>query len=171
MNKSKLDENSTIKEFRQILEPLGFGNELVLIGGAVIDILEDRVPKDFDFMIPDKKVIQKLEEVGFVYQYETKSSLTYKRENIIIQFISTPLENFDFKISQANYLIKSMELEICEISFKNKILIPVDFESKRNAFNSLRRIPHWMKKGYKMREMTYLSLLNVASKKSRNLES
>lgn len=172
MNSQKIQSNSNIKYFHELLGEIKYGwQNLQLVGGAVIDILEDRKPKDFDFIKWSENNISTFVEAGFEYQYETKSAKTYKKGDITIQFINTPLENFDFKISQAYYDFKAKTLTIDEISFDNKILIPVCFENKRNAFNSLRRIPHWKNKGYKINDMTYLSLLNVVSKSNRNINS
>lgn len=172
MTSEKITSNETIQYFFEVLGEIKFNSQNIkLIGGAVVDILEDRTPKDYDFIEVGTSAIKKFEEAGFEYQFETKSATTYKKDNITIQFINTPKEKFDFKISQATFDFKNKVLSICETSFNNKTLIPVDFESKRNAFNSLRRIPHWKNKGYSINDMTYLSLLNVVSKNNKPLNS
>ena len=57
-------------------------------------------------------------------------------------------------------------MTIDKISFENKVLIPCEkvWTEKKNALNSLRRIVHWKNKGYKINDITYLSLLSVVGK-------
>jgi len=147
-------------------------NNLKLVGGAVIDILENRKVKDYDFLAMTELEVLKL---GFKYSHDTKTATTYTKDDLIIQRLKTSLTDFDFKISQAtlswNYK-KEMQLTICETSFENKVLIPTDiaWTQKKNALNSLCRIPHWRKKEYKINDTTYLSLLAVVGK-SNNVNS
>jgi hypothetical protein len=143
-----------------------------LIGGAVLDILQGKTPKDYDFLLnyfPDPT------KFGLDYQFETKTAKTFKKGDIILQQLKTLPEDFDFKISQAILSIdvrKNMSLTIDQTSFEKKILIPTDkaWTEKRNALNSLRRIVHWRNKGYTINDTTYLSLLGVVSK-SNNINS
>ncbi len=149
-----------------ILETEGMGS-VELIGGAVIDILEGRKPKDYDFKPGYTPTTEKLE---LEYLYETKTAKTFKtKDGLTIQFLKTNSQDFDFTISQSKIRIdykKQMTLEIDHISFDNKILIPTEFawKEKSKAINSLKRIPHWRKKGYIIADETYLSLLNVVGK-------
>jgi hypothetical protein len=137
-----------------------------LVGGAVIDILENRVPKDYDFEL---NYFPKPEKFGLEYQYETKTAKTFKKGDFILQQLKTDKNTFDFKISQASFTIGykgQLTLELDENSFKNKTLIPTDicWTEKKNALNSLRRIIHWKNKGYTINDTTYLSLLAVVGK-------
>ena len=143
-----------------------------LTGGAVLDILQGKTPKDYDFLLsyfPDPI------KFGLDYQYETKTAKTFKKGELILQQLKTLPEDFDFKISQTalgiNYR-KELSLTIDQPSFEKKILIPTDkaWTEKRNALNSLRRIVHWKNKGYTINDTTYLSLLGVVSK-SNNINS
>ena len=61
---------------------------------------------------------------------------------------------------------KRFSLVLDETSFNNKTLIPTQkaWTEKKNALNSLRRIPHWKNKGYEINDVTYLSLLSVVGK-------
>jgi len=154
----ELDENSSIQ----------------LIGGAVIDILEKRKPKDYDLIGYVSSTL--LKDLGLVYQYETKTAKTYRKEKLIVQILKTEKADFDFKISEATLTIhpesKGVTLSIDEQSFKNKMLIPCDkcWSERRNAMNTLHRIVHWAGKGYKINGVTYLSLLGVVGK-STNINS
>jgi len=145
-----------------------------LVGGAVIDILEKRKPKDYDLVgyISDTLI----KNLGLIYQYETKTAKTFKKEKLTIQILKTAKEDFDFKISLANLEIrpntKRLLLAIDNDSFENKMLIPCEkcWTERKNAMNTLHRIVHWAKKGYKINATTYLSLLGVIAK-SNNINS
>jgi hypothetical protein len=137
-----------------------------LVGGAVVDILEGRKVKDYDFMSLTSLEAEKL---GFKYSHDTKTATTYVKDDFIIQVLKTDINDFDFKISQStlswNYK-KEFNLVLDENSFNNKTLIPPNksWEEKKNALNSLMRIPHWKNKGYTINDTTYLSLLGVVGK-------
>ena len=154
----ELDENSSIQ----------------LIGGAVIDILEKRKPKDYDLIGYVSSTL--LKDLGLMYQYETKTAKTYRKEKLIVQILKTEKADFDFKISEAALTIhaktKRLTLSIDEQSFDNKMLIPCDrcWVERRNAMNTLHRIVHWAAKGYKINGVTYLSLLGVVAK-NNNINS
>lgn len=126
-----------------------------LVGGAIVDILEDRIPKDYDII---NGYSDKLLEAGFSFKYSTKTADTYHDGNICVQFLKTTLDKFDYKISQSEFDFKNQKLIIDLHSFVNKDLIPVSFEQDR-CIDSLQRIPHWKKKGYSINDNTYLSLL------------
>lgn len=150
-----------VKMIMEITEGI---HSITLTGGAVIDILEGRKPKDYDCVGSLYENKLRLE-----YSHETKSAKTFKKGDLIIQLLKTDKTDFDFKISQARLTInykKELTLEIDEDSFKSKILIPCEkaWVEKKNALNSLRRIPHWKAKGYTINDTTYLSLLGVVGK-------
>lgn len=150
-----------------ILETTGISS-INLIGGAVTDILEGRKPKDYDTIGGLDLYKDKL---GLEFQYETKTAKTFKKGDLIVQLLKTDKADFDFKISQASLTIdykKQLTLEIDTNSFENKMLIPCEkaWIERKNALNSLRRIPHWKSKGYSINDITYLSLLGVVSRNS-----
>ena len=137
-----------------------------LVGGAVVDILEKRKPKDYDFYTLNSEEADKL---GFKYSHDSKTATTYVKDELTIQVLKTDVNDFDFKISQATFSLtyqKKLTLTIDKISFENKVLIPCEkvWTEKKNALNSLRRIVHWKNKGYKINDITYLSLLSVVGK-------
>lgn len=143
-----------------------------LVGGAVLDILSGKIPKDYDFLGTTEEQVFKL---GFKYSHDTKTATTYIKDNLILQRLKTDINDFDFKISQTNLFwdySKKMQLIIDETSFENKVLIPCDrcWTEKKNALNSLRRLPHWREKGYKINDVTYLSLLSIVGK-NNNINS
>lgn len=137
-----------------------------LVGGAVIDIIEGRKVKDYDFLNFSPHDAKKL---GFKYSHDSKTATTYIKGGLTIQILKTDINDFDFKISQAeltwNYH-KKLSLILDETSFENKMLIPTEkaWTERKNALNSLRRVPHWKNKGYTINDTTYLSLLSVVGK-------
>ena len=162
INKELLDNHLNIKILKDIFKKC---NGIQLVGGAVIDILSGKEPKDYDLInyipsIYDRYLI----EAGFLFQYETKTARTWIKDKIIIQTLKTNLNNFDFTISQSSYDLREGTLKIDEISYSNKVLIPTPsaFEDKHLARNTLNRIKHWKSKGYKIHYKTLNSLKRVA---------
>jgi hypothetical protein len=141
---------------------------LKLIGGAVLDILEGRRPKDYDIVGWDKTFVEKLKELGFKYQYDSKTAKTFKKDEIIIQLLKNGGEDFDYTISQtAMPFTSKSKLEIDLLSFESKTLCPTEtsFSTRRGSINALRRVLHYRSKGYKLEDITYLSLLGVVGQK------
>tara|TARA_R100000656_G_C3952223_1_gene128653 strand:- start:744 stop:1280 length:537 start_codon:yes stop_codon:yes gene_type:complete len=139
-----------------------------LIGGAVVDIIEGREPNDFDFEGLSPKSIKELLANGFKFESDTRTATTYVYKddlgfNIKVQDVKIPKHEFDYTISQATYGLKSKTLDIDEVSFNSKILIPTGYEFNQ-AMSALYRIPHWKRKGYTLPEITYASLLNSIKK-------
>tara|TARA_R110000868_G_scaffold74337_13_gene215046 strand:+ start:27465 stop:28001 length:537 start_codon:yes stop_codon:yes gene_type:complete len=166
MNTDKLKNNKVIKELNEIFITVN-NTTVKLIGGAVIDILEGRVPKDYDIIVPynRSKVVVALMINGFDFKYTTATSETFKKGDVVVQILCSQPSDFDFTISSSQYVFNTGELTIDEISFKNKTLIPNVFNDKKAALNSLSRIPHWMAKGYTIKNETYFSLLNCLNDK------
>lgn len=161
-NKALLDEHPKIKILKEIFDKC---NGIELVGGAVIDILSFREPKDYDLINYIPSIYDKyLLDAGFFFQYETKTARTWVRNKIIIQTLKTNKDNFDFTISQASYNLKSAWLTLDTISFDERVLIPtpIAFEDKSHARNSLSRVKHWQNKGYKIPTATLKSLKRVA---------
>lgn len=151
-----------------------------LTGGAIIDILLNRIPKDYDILCNDESHRDKLVDLflkyGFKFQYETKYSITFIDEDITFQILKTKIEDFDFKIGQSkiNFVDDiSFKFEIDFRSLKEMTLIPTtkSFFDPKSALNALRRIPHWQKKGFTIDERTYLSLLDTAFNLNKPLNS
>lgn len=154
----KIVSNENIIELMNIFNERYSSTKLV--GGAIIDILENRIPKDFDLINASKELLL---NNGYIFKYSTKTAETYEKNGIVVQILNTSIESFDYKISQTTFVLEKKELTIDTHSFLNKDLVPVGFESKQ-ALNSLRRLPHWKNKGYSINDNTYHSLLNSACK-------
>lgn len=157
-----LKNNEKVKILKEIFSSV---YSVKLVGGAVIDILEGREPKDYDLIYFIPSLHNKhLLNAGFEFQYETKTARTWTKDDITIQTLKTDKDDFDFTISQAIWDLKSEKIEIDNISFKSKKLIPTPnaFLDKSKARNSLKRIRHWERKGYKIPKQTLDSLKRVA---------
>jgi hypothetical protein len=150
-----------LKEFKK------WGNTIELVGGAVIDILEDRTPKDYDFTGININDLPKLSELGFVFSHDSKTAFSFTFEDYSIQFLKGIKSEFDYTISTSSYNVSNESLIIDEISFAKKILIPNAFtyEKKHKSINALKRVLHYNKKGYTLPDETYISLLNNISTK------
>lgn len=154
----KLLQNKDILYFKELFKGISYSAPN-LVGGAIIDILEDRVPKDFDFLNIGDSVVNKLLGDGFKFQYESIYSTTFKKDKLIVQFLKTQPSGFDFTISKSSLSFSSYTLTIDLKSFNSKILIPNSFDNTDMILDSLVRIPHWERKGYKLPNQTYISLL------------
>lgn len=158
-----------------------------LTGGAVVDIMEGRTPKDYDFMSINFK---KMTDLGLPlkFEYKTQHSTTFMYKGHILQLLNKNIFEFEYTISQLNltnggpslycfdddkhreYTEETNTLELnseplSTLSFREKTLIPVGFDFK-HASDALMRLPHWKKKGYDIKPQTYLSLLSVILKQN-----
>lgn len=174
MQKEKLENNSVLKLFKEV-----FGEaHPQLVGGAVIDILEGRAPKDYDFVFTTT-LKEKLDEVA-EFQCVSQTSYTYNYNGYVIQLIRKGVNNFPFLIEKATFNIQTSSLyKLDEVSFKSKVLIPsaitnsVDknYGENKSAIEALMRIPHWQRKGYKINDVTYQTLIKIVTKGSEIKES
>ncbi len=84
-----LENNNTIKEFagyyRETVDDKVrvTSSSIKLVGGAIIDILRGKTPKDYDFLDWNDADIKRFVKAGFVYLHETRTATTYKRGDII----------------------------------------------------------------------------------------
>lgn len=163
MNKTKLICKLNSHPAIQILKEADFlsNNSPYLTGGAVIDILENRNPKDFDILGFYSSDVTRLVNNGFEYKYETRYSTTFTKCGYLFQLLKTDIERFDFTISQSKFHFKKDGLIIDEIAFTSKLLIPTSFTDKKVVLEALYRKPHWEAKGYTMLHRTYISLVRA----------
>lgn len=157
----KISEHPVVK---QLAEVFINRSDVHLIGGAVLDIMEDREIKDFDLLGWGGNTAEILVKNGFTFVSDTKTAVTFEKEDVILQLLKITKEEFDFTISQTRFNFRSKILNVDEVSFDSKILIPVSYERRGQVMATLKRIPHYLKKGYRIPEVTYLSLLNTMSK-------
>lgn len=156
-------QDAFVKEVQELVSKDFRYASINLVGGAVVDLLEGRKPKDYDLKCNIiSSEIDFAKKLGLKYKWDTKVATTYEREGIIVQFLKTDIKDFDFKISQSKLEFGTKQnLIVDNVSFENKILIPVNFTDRYRILNALKRKVHWEKKGYRMEDQTYLSLLNA----------
>jgi hypothetical protein len=154
-------------EFIKVIKDKYKYNNIELVGGAVIDILENRIPKDYDVVGFNVSEFKKLKDLGFEFKYDSKTATTFYFGDKIIQFLKTTKDTFDYTISQSSYSLSSNSLTIDELSFNSKLLIPTihTWENKGKSLNALKRTINYAKKGYSLPEETFISLLNNVSTK------
>lgn len=144
-----------------------YSNSIKIVGGAVIDLIEGRKPKDYDIIISNmynlNEMLHTFIDDGWDFLYESGTSITFKRNDILVQFIKTDINTFNYTIETSNISIycDSIELEFDNISHKTKKLrpTPYTFSNPDRAIQALSRVPHWNKKGYELPEETYIRLL------------
>lgn len=150
-----------------------------LVGGAIIDILDGRVPKDYDFLfsgISIENVYKGLMDVEeFEFISDSNTALTYLFRGKTVQILKkTTTSDFDFTISKAEINVVNPTVVFFDFtSYKSRKLIPTQ-SSRDNPILPLRRIPHWSKKGFECPEITYQGLLTKLVKdlnEQQNLNS
>jgi len=163
--KEKVRNNAVVKSFIDLVSNRKDCHNLRLAGGAIVDILEGRTPKDYDFVGGSDLIISYFKDNGYKFVSDTCTATTYRKDRIIVQFLKTDTYDFEFTISQASYNVKEDDFDIDLLAFNDKTLIPCNWYNKAKLFDGLRRVPHWYRKGYTIKDATYLSMLNATKPK------
>lgn len=167
--------DASIKEYiriaRENRKPLVDPKNIILTGGAIVDILEDRKPKDYDLFYKregGQDLMNVFHETGWTFVSGTKTAITFKKDDLVVQILTNGPDYFCYTIEQGkiNFSISNPNFYIDKVSFDTKILIPTNysFNHKAVAVNALARIYHWYNKGYVLPEKSYLSLLKRATR-------
>lgn len=159
--KNKIRNDEVVKGFIILLAGRSETSYLKLAGGSIIDILEDRKPKDYDFCGGNSVIEKMFVDDGYKFLTDTATATTYRKGAIVVQFLKKDISEFDFTISQSCYYFKHDSLSIDETAFEKKTLIPCNWWNKDSLFSALQRVPHYYKKGYTIKDVTYLSMLNT----------
>lgn len=155
-------------------EEAKYCDSLFLTGGAVIDLLEGRKPKDYDFVISGydvDNIVKKGVELGLTFEYTSATAVTFSWGGYDIQVLRKPVEEFPLTIEQSKFSIKNGNFQIFDaVSFNTKKLIPNDtiiFTRKEiTRKNFLNRISKWESKGYSIHPITKRSYLKCTQHKS-----
>lgn len=156
-----IEKHPVVIMLKEVLKDCTFGH-IALTGGAIIDIIDGRKPKDYDIVVGEHKA-DVFKKAGFKFHHDSSTAITLKRGSVVVQLLKNNITHFCFKIEQARYVFVENKLYMDEDSFDNRLLIPVSYD-ERKAKNALFRIPLWRRKGFEIPDITYLSLLNVATK-------
>lgn len=149
-------------------------DSLFLTGGAVIDLLEGRKPKDYDFVISGYdvgRIVKEGAKLGLTFEYTSATAVTFSWRGCDIQVLRKPVDEFPFTIEQSKFSIKNGTFKnFDEVSFNTKKLIPNDVlifaRQEITRKNFLNRIEKWESKGYKIHPITKRSYLKCTKHKS-----
>lgn len=139
---------------KDVCKGLGY---VELTGGAIIDILNNEVPKDYDLLVPNFITTgEHLMEKGFTLTNVSKTAYTYKKEDKVIQLLKTKPEDFDFTINQCRISLSAEYIAKFDTpSYLSGILIPTDktFNSRVRSAIVLKRVEKLKRKGFKMDDL------------------
>jgi hypothetical protein len=166
--RDKVSCNPVIQELQKYVKEECRLYTVLLAGGAVVDILDGRTPKDYDIIGAPGALGSRLLAEGYEFLGDTSKASTYLKGTTIIQLLKVnSINDFEFTISQTSVNLRTLDLKINRDHYNSKELVPVKFTGQQ-GYSALARIPHWMKKGYSIKEVTYHSLLrNVVKSEER----
>lgn len=167
----KLAQDPGVRTIKDLMEKNKWCNTVRLTGGAVVDILEGRVPRDYDLFLnsshmSDKEILKKVEFIPHLKLTSlstTAISFTYK--GLLVQILRKQPEKYFFTIEQSNYDIKNSRIEsFCYMSYRQKRLIPNELIFNEGAVNKKAykfRIKRWAEKGYSIDKLTKRSYMSL----------
>lgn len=172
----KLKNDPVVKYIMEVWKGKGRCDSLWLTGGAVIDILEGREPKDYDFLCGSPMHSENLKRalsLGLIYGYSSTKAVTFfTKDGKMVQVLRTHKEDFPFTIEQSSFSIRNGTLTICEASFKSKKLIP-NHDLAMSGKLSLERFKcrknKWESKGYSMHPITNTSYTNYIKRQRKSV--
>ena len=149
-------------------------DSLFLTGGAVIDILEGRKPKDYDFRLEASRgvqdIVDKAVKMGLEFDYTSATAISFRYKGTKVQVLHKPLEEFPFTIEASKFSVSSLKFRQFDmVSFETKKLIPQDSAYdlstvSRKTFKN--RIKKWESKGFTIHPITRKSYLKKSTYKS-----
>lgn len=161
-------KDDNVQELMHIREEYSKYSEVILVGGAVVDLIDSRKPKDYDLLTSADGFVKGLISEGFKYCHESKTARTYSKGSLTVQILKTDISDFDFKISQSRFLLKEQKIKIDDVSINQRVLIPV----RMSNYSCLLRVPHYKKKGFYLPDETYISLVRgLLNKKYNSINS
>ena len=172
----KIKAHPVVKELMEVAKALGHASSAMLTGGAVVDILDGREPKDYDISwkycdgIHDKLELHK----DFKLLYESMTATTYLfKGKHKIQILKNGTETFPFLndliLFRMDGRIDSLKNKHLRSILENRIIMVndyrvVDLGISRKLFKA--RVKKWESKGYKMHPITYKSYIKMTKHKS-----
>jgi len=166
----KLLENNTVIKLLQ--DNWNYGS-FELCAGAIISIIKGEHPKDYDLLECSYRSIKDIDTISFIDSSSTAETYYIGSVNATIQLLKKERKDFEYTASQMYAKIKKDKITLhnYEIpTFESLKLIPVSY-TKQNATNCLLRLPHWERKGFKIPEKTYISLVRAATKSNQSINS
>lgn len=172
----KIKAHPVVKELMEVAKVLGYASSARLTGGAVVDILDGREPKDYDISWKACDGIHaKLgEHKDFKLLYESMTATTYLfKGRHKIQILKNGPETFPFLNDRILFKLDGrMEVKNnkhLRSILENRVIMVndyrmVDLGIPRKLFKA--RVKKWESKGYKMHPITYKSYIKMTKHKS-----
>ena len=176
----KIRIHSVVSQLCSIFEE--YNGAVCLTGGAIIDILSSRTPKDYDLIVNRgvnyKYLISFLLTIPekFIFVCTTKYATTFKFKaehgTHVVQVLHHGVEQFDFTISQGQFAFQTKLVRVFSglfdnFSFKRKELFPVSYDPK-SLLNCLCRVTKYKQKGFTMSDVTFDSVVNTLAQTHQN---
>lgn len=168
----KLKNDPGVKALKAIIEEEKLCDSFKLTGGAVIDILEGRRPKDYDVYTTYNsysEISRKLghrADVKLLYTSETSITLLIKSE-FVLQLLKGTIGSFNFEIEMSEFSLGSGKLSNFDyLGYREKRLVINERCTKKIPKY---RIKHWKKKGYTINPITLKSHNHKIDKESKSV--
>lgn len=146
-------------------------SNLTLTGGAVVDILSERTPKDYDFIHSNVIEDEMNKSDKFKLLYTSITAITYEFLGKKVQLLYKNPVDYPYTIEQSKYNIDTGQLDFfASDSFEQKLLVPNKevYKSRAIARNVIKRLLHWQGKGYNIHPITFASVVKSAFKKCKS---
>lgn len=180
---NKLKTHKVVKELMAVVNDNNWCDSVTLVGGAVVDILDGREPKDYDICILDsnirqygyREILKRLRDTDdFSLIYTSATAYTFNFKGYKVQILKTNPSDFMFEIEKSSFGLKSGKFQYFDIvGFESKMLIPNDELSKIKEHSFIvmkKRLKRWSQKGYKIHRITYKSTKRLLKRNNRILE-
>jgi hypothetical protein len=142
-------------------------SSVFLTGGAIVDILNNKYPKDFDIYTPNDipvSIVNYIYSKGGTFICDSKYSSTFRvKGNRVIQVLKIQgTDRFDFTINQSRIRIDTTItaktlLDFDELSFNTKIAIPTTASYVEGIHKS--RVKLVIRKGFEIPKTTMRDLI------------
>lgn len=181
---SKIKNHKVVKELMTVVNDNGWCDSVMLVGGAAVDILDGRKPKDYDIYIQDnnirqygyREILKRLSDTDdFKLIYTSATAYTFNFKGYKVQILKTEPSDFMFEIEKSQFSLKKGKFQYFDIvGFESKMLIPNDEHGKieeKDLITMKRRVKRWSQKGYKMHRITYKSTKRLLKRSNRISEA
>lgn len=156
----------------ELIEELKDFPTAMLVGGAVVDIIDGRTPKDYDIIVDDSEIniLNKLSlKPDFEFLYNSPSSTTFLfKKKYEVQFIKSKSEDFYFLNERNSFILKDKRFGALFTSLIETKMLAVNSEAMLNQrFTASQfgiRVRHWERKGYKISDVSYDSAIRKADR-------
>lgn len=157
----KFFENENIKVLAELTKEV----DLLLTGGAVLDILNGVEPKDYDFFpssfFNTDYLLNALYERGAELQYTSKTAYTFNYKRLTVQVLKTHVDEFDYTINASQINLHNKHIAKFDmVSYMSGILIPTEhsFQKGYKSVECIKRLPKMQERGFSLPIITERTL-------------